>query len=974
LRHPHIAAVHEVGEAGFRVWIAAEYTAGDSLAAWLRDKPAPVSSHSAAKLLSLLAQALEYSHQHGVLHRDLKPSNVLLEQKPSSAKTPLDDLADYTPKLIDFGMAKVAEETDHQTRTGVLVGTPAYMAPEQAAGQVRQIGPPTDVFALGVMLYELLARRPPFQGESDLHTLRQIVDDEPASLRSWRPDVSRDLEAICLKCLQKKPLDRYQSAGEVAADFERYLAGEPTLARPVSPAGRLLKWTRRRPALAGLLATSVAGSLAMIALAGAYIAHLRASNLTAARLQREAQVSAVESKHQERTANRYLYAARMKAACQTLEQGGVEQVAEILDRYNPPSQLAALRGFEWYLLKRRLHGELRTLAGHRGEVYAVAFAPDGRQLASGAQDGAIKFWDPARGEELSSIAAHKSCVNALAYSADGRILASGSCDHTIKLWDTATHQLLETLEGHPALVCCLAFAPGSSGILASGGNDAFARIWDLSTGEVVHSIDTKASAISNLAWRADGQRLIVAARGSHLDSMNSVVICHDLDRQHETTYPWDALAVAASPTGGDIFVGLSDTTIRKLSEDLAQPLVLQGHFDQVDALAVSPRGNWLASGGNRNIRIWDTAGGSAPRTLAGHSARVQSLAFSPREAILASAGFDGTVKLWDYESSDQQSITADLCVPLSSGDPSNLVAISSDFAYLALLSRRDEVRIYNVDEQRLIGTLPLAAPTTGLQFLAERPILFGLSIQSPMSVDEWDVSAWKLVKSHSQPAGASNLLARYGPHLVVTDSTGVTMVDAETGHSWRPPTPTGQPDTLGPGPPTLVLSPDGQSLGVYNGDRPGWLLSSPSSRSPISLAHGMWHCISNGSRLVAHASSRISVALVDAPSGRELATLRHDAGVVDAAFSPDDRTLAVGCLDGSVCLWSTATGQEMMRLQTRGGEILKVQFSADGRRLAVVSSIEIGNAPSLKEPNGDGVSHDARYRAQVLIWSGIDAP
>jgi hypothetical protein len=204
--------------------------------------------------------------------------------------------------------------------------------------------------------------------------------------------VPRDLEAICLKCLEYRPERRYATAAGLADDLRRYLAGEPTIARAASPAKRLLKWTRRRPALAGLLTVSLAASLAIIGLTAVYIARLQSANETAEALRAESPASAAESKTQAKVANELLYASRMKHAFEWLEHGEVEQVADILAPYESGGPLAHLRGFEWYHLKRRLHGERLTLTGHRGEVYAVAFAPDGRLLASGAEDGLIKFW------------------------------------------------------------------------------------------------------------------------------------------------------------------------------------------------------------------------------------------------------------------------------------------------------------------------------------------------------------------------------------------------------------------------------------------------------------------------------------------------------------------------------------------------------------------------------------------------------
>jgi serine/threonine protein kinase len=245
LRHPHIAGVYETGEAGLRLWIASEFVDGPSLAAWLRAVHPPIGPQVAAAFMASLAEAMEYSHRQGVLHRDLKPANILLQATDDHAS---DDLASFTPKLIDFGLAKHGETGSYQTRSGALIGTPQYMAPCAASGRVEKIGPPTDVYGLGLILYELVTGRPAFHGETDVETLRRVVEDEPPRPRKHRPDLPADLEAICLQCLAKDPRQRYPTAAALAYDLRRFMAGLPTLARPLSTAGRLATCARRWPA------------------------------------------------------------------------------------------------------------------------------------------------------------------------------------------------------------------------------------------------------------------------------------------------------------------------------------------------------------------------------------------------------------------------------------------------------------------------------------------------------------------------------------------------------------------------------------------------------------------------------------------------------------------------------------------------------------------------------------------------------
>jgi hypothetical protein len=289
LQHPNIVQIYEVGEQDGCPFFSLEFVDGGTLAQKLQGRPLP--PRPAAQLAETLARAVQHAHGHGVIHRDLKPANVLLARSDSSHGVALDGRPDavehYEPKITDFGLAKsvadlegprrepAADPADGPggaappsplpvTRSGVILGTPSYMAPEQAGGKSGTVGPACDVYALGAILYELLTGRPPFGAATPLDTVMQVVAEEAVPPRRLAPGVPRDLETICLKCLEKEPAKRYGSAGELADDLERYLAGEPIVARPLGPASRLLRWAGRQPALATTL----------VALAVFYFNHL----------------------------------------------------------------------------------------------------------------------------------------------------------------------------------------------------------------------------------------------------------------------------------------------------------------------------------------------------------------------------------------------------------------------------------------------------------------------------------------------------------------------------------------------------------------------------------------------------------------------------------------------------------------------------------------------------------------------------
>jgi serine/threonine protein kinase len=308
LDHPHVVPVYEAGAVGTICYIASAYCPGLTLANWLRERPEPVPVGLAAQLLAALAEAVQHAHSHGVVHRDLKPSNVLLQLCPES-RTPSPDSTlkgpsagpaagglEFIPKVTDFGLAKLAHDAvggpsaaeAGSTQSGVLVGTPAYMAPEQASGRNRDVGPAADIYGLGVILYEVLVGRPPFQGETTLETLEQVRSQEPVPLRRLRPRVPRDMETICLKCLQKEPQKRYSSAAALAADLRHFLAGEPIQAQPARLWERGSKWARRRPALAGLLTVCALAAVTLAVVILTYTARLQKALVTADEQRRQA--------------------------------------------------------------------------------------------------------------------------------------------------------------------------------------------------------------------------------------------------------------------------------------------------------------------------------------------------------------------------------------------------------------------------------------------------------------------------------------------------------------------------------------------------------------------------------------------------------------------------------------------------------------------------------------------------------------
>jgi WD40 repeat protein len=536
LRHPNIVQVYDTGTHDGLPYFALEFIDGESLAAHLRGQPLP--PRAAAALAEVLARAVHAAHQAGVVHRDLKPANVLLSSvgqanllAPGDAKGKQGCLP-YDPKIVDFGLAKCLDSDSGLTRTGAVVGTPSYMAPEQTTGRARDVGPAADVYGLGATLYELLTGRPPFRGPTPLETMVQLRADDPVPPRRLQPRVPRDLETVCLRCLEKRPERRYPSAAELADDLGRYLAGEPVRARPAGPARRAWRWAARRPAIAALLALAVGlsaagvgGVLAALRYAFAGWEHAASNEAAAARATEEARAARDASRRQSAALlfERGLDAAERKDAAEGLYamQAALEQAPDQTDADRAFRRAVRVNLGAWARLLARPAVSLDTAGATR-----AAFSPDGRLLATGDPDGVIRVWDVASGRPAGPPLRHPCEVASLAFRPDGRVLLAGyaAVRGTSRFsgeavrWDLARGEPVGPPLRHPlpgarhlqeeAGVNPVTWSPDGEQIVTSFAGLVY--VWDASSGAPAGAPLNPGAPPRGLAFGSDGRTLMIS--------------------------------------------------------------------------------------------------------------------------------------------------------------------------------------------------------------------------------------------------------------------------------------------------------------------------------------------------------------------------------------------------------------------------------------------------------------------------------
>jgi WD40 repeat protein len=926
LDHPNIVPIYEIGELDQQPYLVMKLIAGPTVAGLFAGREVRKAGAKAtcdavspagavaqdesevfqkseirnrqsrgARLISKIARAVHYAHQRGILHRDLKPTNILLDEHGE-------------PHVTDFGLAKLADDDTGLTATTAVLGTPAYMSPEQASGQSKALTTATDIYSLGAILYELLTGQLPFRAQTTVEVLRQVCELEPTNPRALNPQVDRDLAIICLKCLNKDPGHRYGSAEMLAEDLERWSNGEAILARPGTAGERIRRWTRRNPEIATLAACLVA----------TIAAGLIGTGFMWQRARRTADAG-----------EQLLYAASMKSAQTAWEENNVGLVRELLEQ----TRDSPLRGFEWYYWQRLTHLEVRTFRGHPGGAIGVAISPDGQRVVSGGLDRIAKVWELSTGRELLRLEGHTDNILSVAFSTDGRRIVTGSEDKTARVWDAASGRQLLKLNGHTHNVELVAFSRDDQRIV-TGGFDRTVRLWEADSGRKVLQVPGHVAALS-----PDGRRIVTtggfvevggALRGG---DASRIATLWDAEsgrellqfKGHSNLVTW----VFFSRDGRRVATASWDSTAKLWDAETGTNLVtLQGHRGAISSVSFSSDGSRVVTtSADQTARIWDAATGGELQTLKGHSGEIISAVFSPDDRQVVTASLDGTVKVWDPEGARER-ITLDGETPRLCG-----LAFSPDGRRVVTGASNGQANLWDVTTGRVlqrIQGIAVAFSPDGRKFVTT---YFDQNLQSAAI---WDpISGRQGIKFQVHKLPVEGIAFSPDGQRIVTCSDDKTPIVWEVSSGKKLLELIGHTNGVR----GCAFSPDGRRIVTGSVDATVRIWDSTNGaelrRFAEHRAQAFAVTFSPDGQRVLSGDGTGGCLLWEASSGRVLRRFKgHTAAILCASFSPDGRRVLTGSDDQSAKLWETASGREMLTFKSHTGFVKAAIFAPDGQRIA----------------------------------------